>query len=91
MDKLIRISDVLALLPETDTVGPKPSALRKAIEALPTVDADGVVRCKDCKHKGWVQEPCHGKSVDYCRLLERCVDLRFFCAAGEPKMEGGSR
>lgn len=26
MDKLIRLSDVLALLPETDTVGPKPSA-----------------------------------------------------------------
>ena len=42
-----------------------------------------VVRCKDCMHKGWIQEPEHGKSVDYCRLLDRCADKQFFCAAGE--------
>lgn len=46
-----------------------------------------VVLCRDCKHKGWVQEPEHGKSVDYCRLIERCVDKQFFCAAGEKREE----
>ena len=38
------------------------------IDNAPTVDAVPVVRCRDCKHKGWVQEPCHGKSIDYCRV-----------------------
>lgn len=46
-----------------------------------------VALCRECKHKGWVQEPEHGKSVDYCRLIERCVDKQFFCAAGEKREE----
>ena len=50
---------------------------------LAAADVRPVVLCKDCKHKGWIQEPEHGKSVDYCRLLDRCVDKQFFCAAGE--------
>ena len=50
-------------------------------------DVREVVLCRDCKHKGWVQEPEHGKSVDYCRLIERCVDKQFFCAAGEKREE----
>lgn len=54
---------------------------------LPTVDAVVVTRCKDCKHKGWVQEPCHGKSVDYCRVWDctlRNLETTF-CSYGEPK------
>lgn len=46
-----------------------------------------VTRCKDCKHKGWVQEPCHGKSVDYCRVWD-CTLRNLestFCSYGEPK------
>lgn len=46
-----------------------------------------VTRCKDCKHKGWVQEPCHGKSVDYCRVWDctlRNLETTF-CSYGEPK------
>lgn len=57
------------------------------IEKAPTVDAVPVVRCKDCKHKGWVQEPCHGKSVDYCRVWD-CTLRNLestFCSYGEPK------
>lgn len=44
-------------------------------------------RCKDCKHKGWVQEPCHGKSADYCRVWD-CTLRNLestFCSYGEPK------
>ena len=50
-----------------------------------------VVRCKDCKHKGWVQEPCHGKSVDYCKIWDctlRNLEATF-CSYGEPK-DGGA-
>ena len=60
------------------------------INRQPAVDVRPVVLCRDCKHKGWVQEPEHGKSVDYCRLLERCVDKQFFCAAGERKTNCGA-
>lgn len=46
-----------------------------------------VTRCKDCKHKGWVQEPCHGKSVDYCKVWDCTLrDLEStFCSYGERK------
>ena len=60
-------------------------AARSVVNAIPAADVAPVVLCRDCKHKGWVQEPEHGKSVDYCRLIERCVDKQFFCAAGERK------
>ena len=60
------------------------------IEKAPTVDAVVVTRCKDCKHKGWVQEPCHGKSVDYCKVWDctlRNLETTF-CSYGERK-DGG--
>ena len=59
--------------------------LEYIINRIPAADVRPVVLCRDCTHKGWVQEPEHGKSVDYCRLIERCVDKQFFCAAGERK------
>ena len=61
--------------------------LKKKVEDAPTVDAVVVTRCKDCKHKGWVQEPCHGKSVDYCRVWDctlRNLETTF-CSYGERK------
>ena len=50
-------------------------------------DWEPVVHCKDCKHKGWVQEPCHGKSIDYCRVWDCPLrDLKTtFCSYGERK------
>lgn len=64
--------------------------LREVSDA-PTVDAVVVTRCKDCKHKGWVQEPCHGKSVDYCKVWDctlRNLETTF-CSYGERK-DGGA-
>ena len=58
------------------------------IEAAPTVDAVEVVRCRECKHHYWEQEPCHGKSVHYCKLPHmRGVEVfkEFFCYYGERK------
>lgn len=60
------------------------------VDSIPTVDAVVVTRCKDCKHKGWVQEPCHGKSVDYCKVWDctlRNLETTF-CSYGERK-DGG--
>lgn len=57
------------------------------IADIPTVDAVAVTRCKDCKHRGWVQEPCHGKSVDYCKVWD-CTLRNLestFCSYGERK------
>lgn len=54
---------------------------------IPAADVAPVVRCKDCKHRGWVQEPCHGKSIDYCRVWD-CTLRNLestFCSYGEPK------
>lgn len=54
----------------------------------PTVDAVEVVRCRDCKHHYWEQEPCHGKSIYYCKLPHmRGVEVfkEFFCYYGERK------
>lgn len=66
-------------------------AMAMEIVASPAAaDVAPVVRCKDCKHKGWVQEPCHGKSVDYCRVWD-CTLRNLgstFCSYGERK-DGG--
>ena len=53
---------------------------------VPTVDAVPVVRCRECKHHYWEQEPCHGKSIHYCKLPHmRGVEVfkEFFCYYGE--------
>lgn len=66
-------------------------AFESIIECLkqePTVDAVKVVRCRDCKHHYWEQEPCHGKTVHYCKLPHmRSVKVfkEFFCYYGELK------
>lgn len=62
-------------------------AIKSGINSIPAADVAPVVRCKNCKHKGWVQEPCHGKSVDYCKVWDCTLrDLEStFCSYGERK------
>ena len=58
------------------------------VEEMPTVDVVEVVRCRECKYHYWEQEPCHGKSVHYCKLPHmRGVEVfkEFFCYYGERK------
>ena len=57
----------------------------KALEEAPAVEAAEVVRCKDCKHKGWIQDPCHGKSVDFCNVFDSTINNpeKCFCYYGE--------
>ena len=59
----------------------------RMIDDAPAANVAPVVRCKDCKQKGWVQEPCHGKSVDYCKVWDctlRNLETTF-CSYGERK------
>ena len=63
------------------------------VEEMPTVDAVEVVRCRECKYHYWEQEPCHGKSVHYCKLPHmRDVEVfkEFFCYYGERKEGDGN-
>lgn len=49
-----------------------------------------VVRCRECKHHYWEQEPCHGKIVHYCKLPHmRGVEVfkEFFCYYGEKRRD----
>ena len=58
------------------------------VKEMQTVDAVEVIRCRECKHHYWEQEPCHGKSVHYCKLPHmRGVEVfkEFFCYYGERK------
>lgn len=55
------------------------------IDRLPTADVVEVVRCKDCKYRGWFQEPCHGKSVHYCKIHDNCITKNDFCSYGKRK------
>lgn len=62
------------------------------IARFPAADVAPVVRCENCKHRGWVQEPCHGKSVDYCKIWDctlRNLETTF-CSYGEQKDGGAS-
>lgn len=58
------------------------------IKARSTIDAVKVVRCEDCKYHYWEQEPCHGKSVHYCKLPHmRGIEVfrEFFCYYGNER------
>lgn len=68
----------------------------ETLEALPTVDAVEIVRCKDCKHR-WVNE--HYGEKGYMKIKAMCsldtddpfelgrnaYDDNWFCADGERK------
>ena len=61
---------------------------QRAILDAPAADVELVVRCRECKHHCRVQEPCHGKSVHYCKLPHmRGIEIfkEFFCYYGERK------
>lgn len=61
------------------------------VNAFPTADVVEVVRCKDCKHYRWVQEPYHGRTKRYCKLRVGLVEINSetFCSYGEMKNDNG--
>ena len=77
-----------ALEHEYGSLGGAVSGCMKHIDNAPTVDAVPVVRCREYKYHYWEQEPCHGKSVHYCKLPHmRGVEVfkEFFCYYGKQK------
>ena len=63
-------------------------AVKSILHSAKPIDAVPVVRCRECKHHYWEQEPCHGKSVHYCKLPHmRGIEVfkEFFCYYGERK------
>lgn len=67
--------------------------LADAVEEAPTVDAEVVVRCKDCK---WFADNNDGSW--FCCWLFQAIQIipedapkpDDFCSYGEPKMDGGA-
>ena len=62
-------------------------AVKSILHSAKPIDAVPVVRFKDCKHKGWIQEPCHGKSVDFCHVWDACINNpdKCYCYYGKRK------
>lgn len=56
------------------------------LNAQPTIDAEPVVRCKDCKHRGTDNCPMHCKGVHADEDFLKKVD-NDFCSYGERKGE----
>lgn len=61
----------------------------EAIKKAPAIDAVPVVRCKDCKHYGWEQEYCHGRTQHFCKLHKGLVVVGkdTFCSYGERRCD----
>lgn len=73
---------------EWDDIPPTREEFVRFLKKQSIIDAVPVVRCWECKHHYWEQEPCHGKSVHYCKLPHmRGVEVfkEFFCYYGERK------
>lgn len=77
MKSRINIADVA---PALDAV------LKALIDNQPTIDAEPVVRCKDCKHRGTDDCPMHCKGVPDDEDFLKKVD-NDFCSYGERKGE----
>lgn len=51
------------------------------IDTAPTIDAEPVVRCKDCRHRN---KECR---AGYCRMLGKFTEDTFYCQYGAKKDE----
>lgn len=74
-------------------------AAMETLRGLPTVDAEEVVRCKDCRYSGMY---CFGNSSEKvlaCQDIEddgfvrfaKSVDPNDFCSAGERRADNDAR
>lgn len=88
-----RLIDADALIKEACAEGAYGYVDAKQIADAPTVDAVEVIRCRECKYHYWEQEPCHGKSVHYCKLPHMKgieVFKEFFCYYGKQRDGDGN-
>ena len=83
--KLKDVLHIIYLVMTDNSIRRKGKTIRKRLKELPGEDVEKVVRCKDCMHSHWEQEPCHGKTEYYCPKLESKVDSHFYCGLGKRK------
>lgn len=57
----------------------------KIIQEQSSVDVAEIVRCRNCKHHHWEQEPCHGRTEHFCSVLNAQVFADFYCYHGTKK------
>lgn len=60
--------------------------LSGVVEAMPTVDAVPVVRCKDCVNWQTDWTPS-AKDSHYCAMVDLSTEETFYCSYGERKDE----
>ena len=63
-------------------------ALADAVEEMPTVDAEIVVRCKDCKR--WERHTEVNRDYGGCRRYNSTMRYDDFCSYGERKEGAGN-
>lgn len=49
------------------------------------IDEPDVIHCRDCEHHHWEQEPCHGRTIHICHMLNTVVSKDFYCGYGKRK------
>lgn len=54
----------------------------QTIDERPTIEAEPIVRCKDCKHS---YDAVGGTFCSYGVCVDCIVDVDFFCKNGEPR------
>ena len=63
-------------------------AILNTLNRTPTVDAVEVVRCKDCKHRVYVDMGDDIGAIGGCELFKMAMPYDNFCSYGERKDNG---
>lgn len=69
----------------TNKFGMLDENIRDFIDTAPTVDAELVVRCKDCKHRVYKYANEEIGEIGGCGLFNRAMSNNDFCSYGERK------
>lgn len=88
--RLVFAHDVKGLLNGLESL-PWEEEVDYLVDALPAPDAVEVVRCGNCKHYVWEQEPCHGRVQRFCKLPKGLTSVwaGSFCSYGERRDSDG--
>ena len=79
MSRLIDADALIAWIKDGQQMTSKMKSIICYIKTMPTIDAESVVRCKECKHKDDI--------VNYCYENDRNIKADDFCSYGEREGE----
>jgi hypothetical protein len=87
MSDLIDRQAAIDALGEIHTLDYNAQSIKARLEKLPTIEAEPVVRCKDCEHwdTEWTPECAKDEPMEchWCNYIDLITDEDFFCAYGE--------